>query len=242
MMSRLARWLGVLIFSAICAYLIYDVTKRTYYDPFLQEEVPKGFAKFGIDISHHQGVIDFEKVHAFRFHDSISFVYLKATEGCLHKDRNFAKNATELEKYDLAYGFYHFYQPNESAVKQADHFIRAISSFNFNLKPVIDVELINPLNSVEIIDSLQVFIQKITEQFKVKPIVYTFASYYRDYLKDKLSKEIFFWIANYNHDESLLTDEQVVIWQFSERGRVNGISEWVDLNVGKVSFDTIARM
>ena len=45
----------------------------------------------GIDVSHHQGLIDWEAVSATK----VQFVFLKATEGSTHVDRRFARNLLE---------------------------------------------------------------------------------------------------------------------------------------------------
>ena len=52
------------------------------------EPDPDRYPVRGIDVSHHQGAIDWTAVAA----DDVAFAYLKASEGGDHRDRRFAAN------------------------------------------------------------------------------------------------------------------------------------------------------
>ena len=59
----------------------------------VREVYPEGFSIRGIDVSHHQGVIDWEKLSKAQIgKDPISFVFIKATEGQDFLDENFNDN------------------------------------------------------------------------------------------------------------------------------------------------------
>src|SRR5687768_1484289 len=58
----------------------------------------------GIDVSHHQGAVDWKKVEAA----GIDFAYIKATEGRDHRDPRFDANWRAAEGA-LARGAYHFF-------------------------------------------------------------------------------------------------------------------------------------
>ena len=59
----------------------------------------------GIDVSHHQGPIDWQRVAA----DDVAFAVIKATEGGDHVDDAFATNLREARAAGLAVGAYHFF-------------------------------------------------------------------------------------------------------------------------------------
>lgn len=59
----------------------------------------------GVDISHYQGNVDFEKM---KQHD-IKFVFIKATEGTNYKDEMFDTNMYNADKSKLIVGAYHFF-------------------------------------------------------------------------------------------------------------------------------------
>ena len=70
----------------------------------------------GIDVSNHNGRIDFDKVKA----DGVSFVYLKASEGKSYTDPSFKKNYTSVLKAGMKVGAYHFFRKKTDGVMQAD--------------------------------------------------------------------------------------------------------------------------
>jgi lysozyme len=61
--------------------------------------------RYGIDVSHHQGVIDWERVA----NDGISFAYMKATEGNEFVDERFADNWRGAANAGLDRGAYHYF-------------------------------------------------------------------------------------------------------------------------------------
>ncbi len=67
-------------------------------------------------------------------------------------------------------------------------------------------------------------------------MVYTYVSFYKDYLKGTVIENELFWLASYNKENSYMEMDNAVIWQFSERGNVDGVATKVDLNVAKSSF------
>lgn len=64
----------------------------------------KGFD--GIDVSHHNGQIDWKTLR--KNNKNIQFVYVKATEGKNHVDKNYLINASEAHKQKFKVGIYHF--------------------------------------------------------------------------------------------------------------------------------------
>ena len=81
---------------------------------------PEGFSIHGIDISHHQGDIDWHKVkNATVNGETISFIFIKATEGENHLDKNFNDNFYQARDNGFLSGAYHYFKPNVSAAVQA---------------------------------------------------------------------------------------------------------------------------
>ena len=81
-----------------------------------------------IDISHHQGAVDFDAVAA----DGISGVIVKATEGRDYTDPRWGENWAALAETGLVAGAYHFARPNtdgggaEDGEAEALHFCRTV--------------------------------------------------------------------------------------------------------------------
>ncbi|MEG0701719.1 MAG: GH25 family lysozyme, partial [Muribaculaceae bacterium] len=73
----------------------------------------------GIDVSAHNGNIDFARVAQ----DSISFVFIKATEGASFKDGKFEKNYIAARDAGLKVGAYHFFRFDINGTLQGMNFV-----------------------------------------------------------------------------------------------------------------------
>lgn len=93
----------------------------------------------------------------------------------------------------------------------------------------------------QIQDSLAVFCQLVKDHYGKLPIIYTYSNFYNNYLYEHFHNYYLF-IANYNHYPNIKGAGQHNIWQKSERGRINGIRGYVDLDVlsNGTSLDDIA--
>ncbi len=71
---------------------------------------PEGYEIHGIDISHHQGHIDWEELKDNGMIDKcpVRFVMIKATEGATQTDENFRENFYQAREYGFTRGAYHF--------------------------------------------------------------------------------------------------------------------------------------
>lgn len=90
----------------------------------------------GIDISHHQGVIDWQAVAA----DDVAFAYVKVSEGGDHRDTRYRANIAGATAAGIATGAYHYFTFCRSGAEQAQNFLAAIEGENLTLPPVIDLE------------------------------------------------------------------------------------------------------
>lgn len=229
----------------ICA-MAWFVLKTKDRIPFYGNygvEVPSDFQIMGIDVSHHQGDIYWEEVDKMSVDgDSLSFAIIKATEGLTFRDDKTAQNAIGAKETDLDIGYYHYFHPSVSAREQAMFFLEAISDLSGTLKPVLDVEITGGLSNQQLNDSVLVFLTKVEEEAGVRPIIYSYESFYRDYFQSALQEKELFWIASYNKTCDLILEEQVICWQFTDKGTVSGISTKVDLNlVKKGEFEKMKR-
>jgi lysozyme len=201
-------------------------------------QIPQSYPLLGIDVSHYQGDINWNQVSDMNVqNDSIQFAYIKATEGATVFDDKAEYNIKNSRLNGIDAGFYHYFHPKTSAVKQADFFIDKAFNFNYSLKPAIDIEVDEGLPSDELIDSVLSFMNRIEDRIGERPIIYTYANFYDTHFKSstKLNTELF-WIAQYNVDCPLMKKDNVQAWQFSEKGTVSGINEKVDLNIAKMEF------
>ncbi|MDE6377369.1 MAG: hypothetical protein K2K72_01335, partial [Duncaniella sp.] len=84
-----------------------------------------GFADYetvGIDISAHNGEIDFNKVRD----EGVKFVIVKATEGGTFKDRRFIENIRKAREAGLKVGAYHFFRFDTPGYIQGLNFVNSL--------------------------------------------------------------------------------------------------------------------
>jgi lysozyme len=186
---------------------------------------------FGIDISHYQGIINWEKVDTIQDSIPVKFVLIRATMGEDSKDKYFNYNWQEASKKNFIVGAYHYYRPNENSTKQANLFIEKVKLQSGHLAPVLDIE---ELPKVQVMDSLKKgllnWLELTEKHFGKKPIIYTGDSYYADFLKTKEFESYPLWIANYNKIKEPKNNNWL-FWQFTDKGKINGINSLVDINI-----------
>jgi len=206
--------------------------------------MPKGFTVHGIDISKHQGVIDWKRVsHMKKDGIQISFVFIKATEGITRQDTKFETNWNEAGRNGILRGAYHFYYPSRDADKQADNFIEVVKLSKGDLPPVVDIEYSNGKSATAICDDLKIFIARLEKKYNVKPIIYTNTNFYSTYLIGKFD-DYPLWIAGYFDHDRFYNEFTTpwILWQHSEKGKVDGIRGNVDFNVFKGSLEKLEKM
>ena len=180
----------------------------------------------GLDVSHHQGEVDWGRVAA----DDVSFVILKATEGGDHVDRRFAANLKEARDAGLVVGAYHFFTFCRSGADQAKNFIATVPRDGPLLPPVVDIEFGGNCPSrpsvAELRAELDDFLVPVEQAFGKPAIVYLIGEA-SDQYADAVPKRMRWLRSLVSHPGH----EDWVYWQYHNRGRVDGIEGDVDLNV-----------
>ena len=192
--------------------------------------IPKGYSVYGIDVSRHQGDIDWGMLADRNPKEApITFAYMKATEGSDHKDTCFDTNWEEAKRHGFIRGAYHYFGTRSTGLAQAGMFTRTVKTESGDLPPMVDVEE-KPENPMQFIQELKIFISTIQEHYGTKPIIYTYKKYKNRYLTDRFFDNYPMWIAHYYVD-SLTVDKNWTIWQCSDRGDLPGIDHKVDINI-----------
>ncbi len=162
--------------------------------------------------------------------DGISFAIIKATEGARIRDKNFTYNWTDCSKTNIVKGSYHFYRANIPWTEQFENFTQQVNLRPGDLPPIVDIEHDEGVGKALIIRDLKKFLIALENHYKVRPIIYTYESFYNDYLIDKF-RNYTLWIASYQDSPPILKDgAKWEFWQYSEKGSIEGIKSYVDLN------------
>lgn len=177
---------------------------------------------WGIDISHHQRHVDWQKLVDENKPD---FIYLKSTEGSSHVDTRFHEYYRKSRKEGIPTGAYHFFSYRTDGVSQAQNYIRQTRLEAGDLYPVLDVEYRKKMKpKAWIVKEMKAFCREIRKEYGVDPIIYCACNFYREYLKDDFS-HYKLWICDYRNEPAC----GWVIWQYTETGPVKGIGK-VDNN------------
>ena len=188
----------------------------------------------GIDVSYAQGKIDWPQVKAMDENGlHISFTFIKATEGEQFIDSFYQRNWREAAKTGLICGAYHFFRAEKSGKIQAQLFLKTVKPEKNDLPLVVDIEQLDGVSPEKMRFALDEFFATLHRKTKVKPIIYSGLSFYRDYLKGHYD-EYPLWIAHYDKPEDRIN--QAANWQFwqhSSQATVNGIHHAVDFDTFK---------
>lgn len=204
--------------------------------------IPSGFDVHGIDISHHQGEVDWGRLSQNRNAAiPLRFVFMKATEGGDHSDDRFETNFSEARNHGFIRGAYHFYIPSTDAVKQADFFIHTVQLDSGDLPPVLDVEVIGKKEKKEFQKDIRRWLQRVESHYGVKPILYTSYKFKERYLNDSSFNAYPYWIAHYYVD-SVKYRGRWDFWQHTDVGTVPGIGKEVDLDVFNGTMEELHRL
>ena len=228
---------GWLVAAGLCAamalvwYFWARENNQWTYLPGYGVRLPLRFEVHGIDVSHHNGTINWERVKAMKSGGvGVDFVFVKATEGATHLDRQYYKNWRALSKLDLARGAYHFYNPRVLSTDQANHFVKHVKLRKGDLPPVLDVEITGGKSKAILVKGVNNWLRLIEAHYGVKPIVYTSEHFYHTYLEGEI-EGYDLWLAAYSKFELKTADESLLrFWQHTDRGYVEGIRGKVDLN------------
>ena len=91
----------------------------------------------GIDVSHHQGEVNWHAVAEA----GISFAFAKATEGATFVDPQFSRNWAPMKDAGIVRGAYHFFRPAKPAESQVANFLKAVNELgDGDLPAVLDLE------------------------------------------------------------------------------------------------------
>ena len=189
--------------------------------------IPDGYDVHGIDVSHYQGKIDWQKLRQNKETVTpLHFVFMKATEGGDHGDTTFSANFANARNHGFIRGAYHFYIPSTDALKQADFFIRTVKLDTGDLPPVLDVEVTGRKNKTELQQGIKRWLDRVEAYYGVKPILYTSYKFKTRYLDDSIFNAYPYWIAHYYVD-SVKYQGKWDFLQHTDVGNVPGIEEEV---------------
>lgn len=195
-------------------------------------------SQVGVDVSEHQGAIDWQAVAG----DGIDFAFVRAgsrgyTEGGLYADARFAENVDGAEAAGLEVGVYFFSQATsvEEALEEAEFVLELLDGRDLALPVAFDHERVaeaggraNGVDGKTLTAAASAFCARI-EEAGYDAMVYGNASDIARYDAADLGGYPI-WFAEY---DAAVPHAQFdfAVWQYTNAGTVAGISTAVDLNL-----------
>lgn len=195
----------------------------------------------GIDVSHHQGTINWTAVKS----NGIEFAILKAggSDGGFYKDECFEKNYAGAKAVGLPVGAYYFVGANcvtrADGIADAKRFLEIIKGKQFEFPVYIDIEKTPVSAKAGATEAVNAFCETMGNSGYYVGIYASDISGFKDRLiLEKLTKWCK-WVARYGSQPQFV--KEYGIWQKSETGRVGGISGKVDIDECYVDYPSIIK-
>lgn len=189
----------------------------------------------GIDVSVHNGTIDWHKVKA----DGIQFAILRAGYGKLasQKDKKFEDNYSGAKAVGIPVGayWYSYATTVDEARLEAEVCVSILKGKQFEFPIYFDLEEKKAFDTgkANCSDMARAFCD-VLEKAGYWTGLYTSRSPLGTHIEDDIKTRYALWIAEYG--SKLNYSGNVGIWQHSCKGSVNGISGDVDLDTGYVDY------
>lgn len=239
--KKWAWWIGGSGIVVLYIYLFYSFfvspTGFRWRALYGDASYPEGFEIHGIDISHYQGEIDWDKLRTGMIEGCpIRFIVIKATEGSTQIDERFDDNFYQAREYGFIRGAYHFWSNKSSARSQAYYFLDKVQLEEGDLPPVLDVEHKPQDRETEDFQrDILTWLHIVEDKYHVKPIIYTYYKFKERYLNAPVFNDYPYWIAHYYVDKVEYKGPWK-FWQHTDVGRLPGIKGYVDFNIYNGSY------
>jgi GH25 family lysozyme M1 (1,4-beta-N-acetylmuramidase) len=193
----------------------------------------------GVDVSHHQHYIDWEKVKAQGYEFAILRIGYRGygKTGSLNRDKEFERNLQNAHAAGLDVGVYFFAQAinEEEAREEAELVLEILNGRSLELPVVYDPESIldaeartDNVSGEQFTKNTQVFCE-IIKNAGYEPMVYSNMLWEAYELDLTQLQGIPVWYADY--EPLPQTPYHFEYWQYTNEGTVDGISGGVDLNI-----------
>ncbi|KPQ38999.1 MAG: lysozyme [Phormidium sp. OSCR] len=183
----------------------------------------------GIDVSDHQGTVNWTAVSK----SGVEFAITKATEGGTFVADSFQRNWSGIRSVGLVRGAYHFYRPRTDALAQANLFLNMVKLQPGDLPPVLDIESDDGVDPERIRAGIRSWLVRVEAATGRRPILYTYPGFWERLGNWQDFREYPLWIAHYTTAARPWVPGgwgTWTMWQFTDRGTVDGVTGPVDVN------------
>ena len=212
----------------IAAVALIAVAAGSYWYYMTYEPSRMRFPVQGIDVSHHQGAIDWQQAAG----DGVDFAYIKATEGGDFTDPSFAENWQGARAAGIPVGAYHFYSFCRDPKEQAAHFVATVPREAGTLPPAVDVEFEGNCDEEpgrdDFVIGMLAFLEVVDAHFGAKTVIYASRDSYKKLVGGRFLDRPFWFRSVVS--APVLNERMWTFWQYHDRGSRAGIDGNVDLD------------
>lgn len=178
----------------------------------------------GLDVSHYQGKIDFQKIKD----EGYSFVICKASDG-RQFDSTYKANAEAARAVGLVVGAYHFFRFDIDTLAQMDVLIAMVGQHRVgDLPPTIDIEWSEGYKTMtsDISREAMLALKYLKAKLGITPMVYTSAAFFVDEDDFAEWKQFPLWVASFRTDFAIIPScwDTFTFWQQTDKRISQGIT------------------
>jgi len=214
----------------------YDLSLFTRKDGFVHYTGAQT-AHTGVDVSSHQGTIDWAAAAA----DGVEYAMIRVgyrgyTNGTITMDELFRQNVESARANGIEVGAYFFSQAitTDEAAEEAKAAVTALKGLDITYPVIFDWEHVeggartDGLDTTTLTDCAKTFCQAVEAAGYTAGVYFNQAFGYQELQLPELQDDVF-WLAQYASAPDFYYDFQM--WQYTNSGKVNGIEGDVDLNL-----------
>lgn len=228
--------------AIVMKYKINTVSEDMIQIQRTHEQIKKQNGAYnGIDLSEHNGHIDFSKVKSA----GIDFVMIRegyGSDGLYENqvDKFYAENYSGAKKAGLMVGAYHYlYAANtEEAITEAKGFLENLKGKQFEMPIVLDIEeTVQSKLPISTVDSIIKAFMDVCEKAGYFCALYSYESFLTNKISLSLRDKYSIWCANTSGTPKI----KYGIHQYSFKGTINGVNGFVDLNCAYIDYPSIIK-
>lgn len=240
-----------MLFQAPCAFA--SVKTKSKYTGITYTHASRFDDKdliYGMDISHHNGKINFKKVKK----DGIKYVFVRVgytgytkSGFSLNYDKKYKTYIKDAKKAGLMVGVYWYSQAKtvKEAKKEANALLKAIKGYELTMPVVFDYEFADTragrldsakLSKTKMTANALAFLNTVSNA-GYDACIYASENFFLEHLyPNDISQSYKIWLANYSKKTNYKGNYE--FWQHTSKGRVKGMKGNVDINFWYKGEDT----
>ena len=193
----------------------------------------------GIDVSSHQGAIDWKKVKEA----GVQFAYIRCgyrgyETGLINKDETFDYNISQAKANGIQVGVYFFSQAvsQKEAEEEAEFTLSCMKKYDIDLPVVYDFEKPGGIfartytQSKDVTTENAVLFCHIMQRKGYDAMIYNSTNLFEKLFNLEYIQEFGTWVAHYNTPYPTYP-YTYQLWQYTDSGKIDGIDQAVDLDL-----------